>query len=167
MSVEYHDEGGQRKYTSKYGGYLAQIFETIGGHGTSNVFLADAPDIDGAVSAAAGTIVGGRSADTPIPLNQPNPPTGNYWLVAYLGVGPSSGPWFIVDKVTVQGARIRFSYHNPELTAVTRDIVPYLYWVPLGKLADGTYDLELYDSKRDSLTLMRRVDVGARRELAR
>jgi hypothetical protein len=160
MSIAYRDEGGQRKYTNKYGGYLAQILETISGHGASNVFLADAPDIDGAVGAAAGSIIGGRSADRPIPLNQSNRPTGNYWLVAYLGVGSSSGPAFIVDKATVQGAKIRLSYHNPKLTTATADIVPYLYWVPLGKLADGTYDLELYDSGRDLLTLMRRVVVG-------
>jgi len=150
---------GRQQSTS---GYLAQIYEKMSG--PSNVFLADAPDIDGAVSAAFGAMVGFRSADTPVTLDQSNPPRGNYWLVTYLGTSTSTGPWFIVDKITVDRSKIRFSYHTPKLSTVTADLVPYLYWVPIGNLADGTYDLELHDSKNDLVTLVRRIVVGTSTE---
>ena len=143
-----------------YNGYLQQILAKGGGDISSNVFLADAPDIDGAVAAAFTVISGGRSTDIVATLNKSNPPRGNHWLFAYLGIGSSSGPPFIVDEVTVNGTTIRLAYHKPKLMAQTDDIHEYFYWVPLGKLEDGTYSLELFDSGRNEVMLTRRVVVG-------
>jgi len=35
----------------------------------------------------------------------------------------------------------------------------YYYWVPLGKLDDGIYKLDLYDTTLKDVTLSRRVEI--------
>jgi hypothetical protein len=35
----------------------------------------------------------------------------------------------------------------------------YYYWAPLGKLAPGIYDIELYDAGRKAISLMRKIEV--------
>jgi hypothetical protein len=156
-NAHYRGDGDQKKYLFKHGSYLAMMYEKTSGLGSSNIFLVDAPDIDGAVAATSRMMIGGHGADTPAKLNQPNPPTGNYWLVVYLGVGPSSGPPVIADKATHNGKTIRFVFHYPRLGAKTQDVHQYFYWVPIGKLDNGTYNLELIE--KDETKLMRRVKV--------
>jgi hypothetical protein len=97
-------------YTEPYGKFLEQLLgEKIG---ASNVFLVEAPGITEAVSASRGVLIGARAADTPAPLNMPDPPRGSYWLVVFLGIrGSSPGHW-LVDSVTVHGDVVRFSYHR-------------------------------------------------------
>ncbi len=154
-SLVHRGDGDHKSYE----GYLEQIVARGGGDIASNVFLADTPDIDGAVAAAFTVISGGRSTDIVATLNQSNPPRGNNWLVAYLGIGSSSGPPFIVDEVTVNDATIRLVYHKPKLMSQTDDIHQYFYWVPLGKLNNGTYFLELFDFDSKEVMLTRRVVV--------
>jgi hypothetical protein len=45
----------------------------------------------------------------------------------------------------------------------TADIHYYYYWVPLGKLDDGVYNLELFDTDLKAVTLMRRVEIITKR----
>lgn len=156
-SPQFYRSDGEHK---SYEGYLAQILARGGGYILPNVFLADAPDIDGAVAAASHVILERAGTDTVALRNQPNPRTGNHWLVAYLGIGTSSGPLFIVDKVTANGPTITFSYHKPKLMAATDDLHDYFYWVPLGRLDPGVYQLELFDTDADAVMLSRRVTVG-------
>jgi hypothetical protein len=139
--------------------YLDQISLKGGGAGASNIFLVDAPNFNSAVAATTHVLIGGFSADKSAPLNQPNPPRGNYWLVAYLGISGSNPSEWLVDKATVESTTIRFAYHRANPGAETKDECLYFYWVPLKSLPHGTYQLELFDTEANAVTLWRRVIV--------
>ena len=102
--------------------------------GASNAFLVDADNDRDAIEASKSVFFGGRSADVPAPLNQPDPKLGNYWLAAYLGIGPSGPTAFQIEKASIQGDTIRLTYSHPKAAEVTANVHPYYYWVPLGKL---------------------------------
>jgi hypothetical protein len=138
---------------------LRQIYGPEHFDGASNLFLVDAPTIEDAVRASALVFAGARAADVPLPLNMPDPPRGNNWLVVFLGIRGSSPTNWLVDSITVNGNVIRFSYHQQGSGAETANLHAYHYWVPLGKLDSGFYTLELYDTKQSMVTLMRRVEV--------
>lgn len=140
--------------------YLEKILQGTKG-GASNVFLVDATNVSDAVKASSRVIVGSRSANTSAPVNTPNPIRGNYWLVAYLGSGPSSPTWWTVEKVGRSGSQVRVTYRRSQPSAATSDVHEYYYWVPLGALDLGIHELELYDAERKVVSLMRRVEVSA------
>jgi hypothetical protein len=85
--------------------------------------------------------------------------SGNNWLVAYLGCGHSRPPNWVVDRATVDGNTVRLTYRKPQAKWETGDVVRYYYWVPIGVLDDGAYNLELYDADLKIVTLMRRAEV--------
>lgn len=125
----------------------------------SNVFLVVAAVDSDAIGASIDVFFGGRSADTPAPIERPNPGLGSHWLVAYLGAGPSGPTWFVVEKVSVSANKISLIFSNPEAGSVTADVHHYYFWVPLGKLNPGIYRLELYDAELNAVTLSRRVEI--------
>jgi hypothetical protein len=152
-------ENGKAVYVSEFGYILQQIFNGSDS-GASNVFLVEAPqNINDAVSASSGVLIGERTAEIPAPLNKPDPPRGNYWMIVYLGCAGSEPAKWIVERVAIENCRIRFSYYSP-VSPETCDVHHYFYWIPLGSLAAGNYELELYDIKQKAVTLMRRVPVG-------
>jgi hypothetical protein len=124
--------------------------------GSSNALLVDAPNVSDAVNATARVLTGFRAADTPVPYGKLS---GINWLVVYLGSGHSSPTKWIVENVTVDGNRIRLTYRDPRVGHGTGDSRPYYFWVPLGTLDAAAYNVELYDSVLDAVTLMRRVEV--------
>jgi hypothetical protein len=71
--------GTQQEYVEKYGYQLEQIYTESSGVGASNTFLVEAPDIAGAVAAAASVFLGSRSAETPATGDYPGSPRGHYW----------------------------------------------------------------------------------------
>jgi hypothetical protein len=146
------------EYVVPYGQYLQQLYEG-GGGGASNIYLVDAPTITDAVQITTRVARQYATADWPTTLNKPDPPRGNYWLVAFLGMRGSNPTHWLVDSVTVQGNQIRFNYHGQGGGARTKDIHQYYYWIPLGYLKSGRYTLELYETALNEVTLMRRVDV--------
>lgn len=137
-------------------GYLHKIYEASG---PSDVFLVDATTMHEAVSASASVFVGSRSASTPAPVNKQNPLRGNLWLVAYLGKSHSSPMRWVVDSATVTENKIRLAYREPQWNIGTSDSMPYLYWIPLGKIEPGIYEVELFDADEKAVILMRRVKV--------
>ena len=142
-------------------GYLKKIFEASSG--ASTVFLVDAETLPKAISASASVFVGARSAGTPVPVNKQKAVRGRLWLVAYLGTAHSDPIRWIVDSVTVDGGTIRLTYREPPSFIGTADSYPYFYWIPVGKVSPGVYQVELFDSGEKAVTLMRRVRVGAER----
>jgi hypothetical protein len=140
---------------------LRQIYGPEHFSGASNLFLVDAPTIEDAVRASALVLAGSRAVDVPVPLNMPDPPRGNHWLVVFLGIRGSDPPNWLVDSMTINENVIRFSYHQQGYGAATKDLHAYHYWVPLGQLGSGIYKLELYDTDLKEVTLMRRVEVKA------
>jgi hypothetical protein len=141
-------------------GYLRQIQSVA--NGSSNVFLVDATNICDAISASFSIFLGSRSADTPAPVNTPDPIRGNHWLVVYLGLGPSNPTWWIVESVTVEGSQIALTYRKSPPSPTTADEHPYYYWIDLGALDPGFRELQLLDADSGSATLARRVEVAPR-----
>jgi hypothetical protein len=158
FEVAFPDEAERRK--------LVEQISAFSG-GASNLFLVDATNSLDAFEATLSVLQGSHSAETPAPVNTAEPQRGSYWLVAYLGVGPSQPVSWIVESATIDRNTIRVSYHHPKANIVTRDVWRFYYWVPLGKLAAGNYQLELYDTREKAVTLSRRVRIdrgGVRRE---
>jgi hypothetical protein len=135
--------------------------QEFGHSGASNAFLVDAANLNDAVGATGRILLGSRAADIPA-SNELGPVSGRQWLVAFLGAAHSSPVRWVVEKVAVTENNIRLTYHKPESAIATSDIHRYYYWVPLGKLAPGTYQVELFDADEKAVTLMRRVKVEAK-----
>jgi hypothetical protein len=131
--------------------------------GASNVFLVDATTIQDAIWASTRIILGSDSARIPAPVNTSNPVRGSHWLVSYLGTGPSIPTWWTVESISVSGKTIRVTYRESPPTGATRDAELYYCWAPLGQLAPGIYDLELFDAGRNIVSLMRKVEVDSKK----
>jgi hypothetical protein len=129
-------------------------------NGASNAFLVDATTAQDCISASLSVLAGWHSADTPVPVNTTKPLRGSHWMVAYLGAGPSTPTWWTVESVVVAKDKVILRYKASKPSPATADVRPYMYWIPLGKLASGTYELQLLDADRGSVTLLRRVEVS-------
>lgn len=140
-------------------GYLQRLLHEAKG-GASNAFLVDATDASDAIDASFRVLVASGGAEIPVPINKPDPLLGNHWLVVYLGSGPSNPTWWTVESVIVDKARVVLSYRKPKPQPATDDIRRYYYWVPLGKLDFGAFEIQLFDADEGAVTLMRRVEVG-------
>ena len=150
---------GRRQVAGKvveedYASAMEEIMRSRGG--ASNAFLVDASTIGDAVKATARIVAGYRSADNPVPFSNVS---GSNWLVVYLGCGHSQPTKWVVDRLTVDGNTVRLIYRKPQAKFQTTDVVFYYYWIPVGGLDNGTYDLRLYDADLKVVTLMRRVEV--------
>jgi hypothetical protein len=128
--------------------------------GASNALIVDGNTIGDAIKATQLALAGFRPADRPVPSF--NVETGNNWLAVYLGCGHSEPRKWVVEGATVDGNTIRLAYRAPAAKVQTADVVFYYYWVPIGALDDGVYDLELFDNDLNAATLMRRVEVKRR-----
>ena len=137
--------------------FLRQLHDVS--NGSSNAFLVDATNMADALSASFSILAGSRSADTPAPVNTSNPKRGSHWLVAYLGTGPSNPTWWVIEGVAVGNGKVVLSYRKSKPAPATDDVHRYYYWIPLGKLDAGTYEVQLFDVERGAITLMRRIDV--------
>ncbi len=145
-----------------FGNVLHQI-QSIN-NGASSVFLVDAKNTQDGIFASLSVLIGWRSADTPATVNTGKPRRGSHWLVAYLGAGPSTPTWWTIKSITVAKSKVILSYSASKPSPATADVVPYLYWVELGALTPGSYELQLFDADRGELTLMRRVEVAPGKE---
>jgi hypothetical protein len=139
-------------------GFLDQIL-TATKSGASNVFLIDAKDRYEAVGTSARVILGAHAADKAVRANIPKPKHEGLWVVAYLGSGPSSPTWWTVEGVSIDANKIRLRYRKSPPAPATDDIHPYYYWIPLGSLDNGAYELELYDLEKNCVMLMRLVTI--------
>jgi hypothetical protein len=80
-------------------------------------------------------------------------------MVAYLGMGPSSPTWWTLERVAMNGNRIRLTFRESKPALMSADIHLYYYWVPLKGIEPGRYQLELYDAENEIVSLMRSVEV--------
>lgn len=137
--------------------YLRKLL--AGTNGSSNVFLVDATSIYDALAASFSILVGARSAETPAPVNTAEPKRGSHWLVAYLGSGHSSPSRWTIERVTVDTNKLVLTYRKSSPAPASEDSRQYYYWIPLGKLNPGVYEVQLFDADKEAVILMRRVDV--------
>jgi hypothetical protein len=139
-------------------GYASQISQTNKG-GASNAFLVDAGDAMTAIAASYNVLVGPWSAHTPAYENKPDPARGLHWMVAYLGWGDDDETTWEIDEARREDNFITLKYHKNPLPEDTDEDHQYYFWVPLGKLAPGSYEVRLQDGDSNTMTLMRRVEV--------
>jgi hypothetical protein len=101
---------------------------------------------------------GARCVDEPV---QPDDreASAEGWVVVYLGRAPSDPPVWLVKSVEQSGKTVRVTMTKPKREESTKDRHEYLFWVPVGKLKEGTWTLELYMAEKKQVTLLRRVDV--------
>ncbi len=137
-----------------YGQDLQEMSRSL--QGASNVFLVRGKDIAAAVRATRLIFMSGRSADVPV---QPEDGLMNdhVWLVAYFGIAGSGPPAWTIKSVDVKDKCIQVRYTKPQLEEGTTDIHQYFVWIPLQKLTEGTYTLELIDEGKEEVMLQRRV----------
>jgi hypothetical protein len=140
-------------------GYSSQIFESNKG-GASNVFLVDAGDAATAIAATYSVLVGPWSANTAAYENKPDPSRGLHWMVAYLSWGDDDVTTWEVDEVCREGNSITLKYHRNPLPEDSDQEHQYYFWVQLGKLVPGSYEVKLEDGDSNTTTLMRRVKVS-------
>ena len=128
--------------------------------GASNLFVVEAAVARYAVTASSKVLLRSRSADNSVPGNPTANIDANYWLVVYLGSGPRESASWSVESTEVVANRIVLTYHKVPSSSATTNAHPYYYWVPLGALAPGFYNAELFDSDTQATTLMRRVKIA-------
>ena len=61
--------------------------------------------------------------------------------------------------MAVDKNRVQLGYREPEVTFKSADAHSYYFWIPLGKLEPGVYNVGMYDSGLKAVTFMRRVVV--------
>ena len=139
-------------------GYLWRILRETNG-AVSNAFLVDATNASDAISASFSALFGSGGVEIPIPVNKPDPKRGQYWLVVYLGSGPSNPVSWTVENVVVDQNAVKLRYRTPKPQPATDDVRRYYYWVPLGTLDAGPHEIQLWNADKGVMTLMRRVEV--------
>jgi len=157
QSVKYVWEKDKTQTPEAFDNFMRQI--QTASKGSSNIFLVDATNIHDAMSATFSMLVGLRSADTPAPVKTAQPKRGSHWLVAYLGSGPTNPTWWTIESVQVSEGKLVLSYRKSKPMPATDDVHPYYYWIALGKLSPGAYKVQLFDTDKGVVTLMRRVEV--------
>lgn len=150
--------------TEKYGASLQRLLRDFKNAG-SNVFIVQGETDVEAIEASERAFAGYAGIERPV-AKRDYDAKGTHWMVAYLGAG-SSTPVYEVDSITQEGNRIRFAFSKPNPLIVTTDVRRFLYWIRLGKLKAGDYELELFDSDSDKVVLMRRVEVGPHQRQSR
>jgi hypothetical protein len=143
---------GTRRYAAPYGPDLQQIHPG----GASNLFLVHGNDITEAVKATRLVYADGFSTYTPA-APQDGAPAAPLWLFTYFGRGGSVPPSWVIEAVEQRGQTVQVRFRKN--VAITRDLRAFMFLVPLGKLAGGTYTLELFDAEKMEVTLLRRVTV--------
>jgi len=163
-TTEYRILNGQQIYVVPTGPALEHFYAATKGGVAPNMFLVDAPDASSAIEKSSNVFAGDRSADIPVSVNQRNPARGSHWLVVFLGIAGSDPIRWYVDSVSVHHRQVRFNYHRNPMEDSSSDLHYYLYWVPLGTLEQGIYQLELCDVGVQAITVTRRVVIKKKSE---
>jgi hypothetical protein len=79
--------------------------------------------------------------------------TDTLWLVAYLGSDGSLPPAYQVRYIETTGKTIRVAYERDGSPVRSCDLRAYVVWVPLGRVEEGAYALELFDVAAQKVTL--------------
>jgi hypothetical protein len=137
-----------------YGHFLQRIRSDFSS-GLTNVFLVRGKDITQAVRATSMAMPGNSGGGYPVLPEDGSEPT-QLWLVAYLGRSSSGTDAEVpIQSVEREGKTIRLAYRYHR--NANQDMMPYIFWVPLGEMKKGTYTLELFDTDKKEVTLLRRV----------
>ena len=142
-----------------YSFHLKMIQMEAGGMGASNVAIVNGDNITDAIKATRWLFTGGMTADKPGHTDE-GKKSNNFWLVAYLGTGWSTPPKWRYDSTVVEGKSIEFRFKSSKANLISGDSILYFYWVPLGPMNPGTFELSLVDTDRGRATLVRSVEIA-------
>jgi hypothetical protein len=138
-------EKGRKKYKEPYGAFLDNILRKYRS-GASDIFFVARDDLTDAV------------ARTQFILTRDYAPPGmqgrKRWVVAYLGVGANETPSWTVQGIEVSKERVRVKYTKHERAG--DQTTPYVFWIPVGELMQGSYSLQLFDANRNETVVSRR-----------
>ncbi|MFO0966034.1 MAG: hypothetical protein U0793_10680 [Gemmataceae bacterium] len=126
------------------------------GLGTATAFLVGADTIDRAVWETDRAFHQGISAETPIAADKID--SKAFWLVVFLGNNRIEPGWD-VGYVELLENTVTFAYRKKP----SRDCYPvrhFVYWVPLGKLGQGSLTINLLDLDQNQIIFSRYVDLG-------
>jgi hypothetical protein len=125
-----------------YGRYLYNL-EQGTRSGLSQIYIVESDEIAEVLRTTQALSIGMIGHDSNPPKKKAEQRGPSCWLAAFLGIGPSDPPAWVVKSVTVSSTRIRLTYSKGEGKA--GDPIPHYYWAPLGAVTPGAYDLELFD----------------------
>lgn len=129
------------------------IHEATTNHGLSNIFMVRGRDIHDALFSTKTAFTTSAGVDGPL-LGNEDRPSDHVWVVAFLGSSGTGRMSFTAVERAGTRNRVSFTFNavgGPD------DLVPYLLWVPVGKLELANYTLELYDAKAKQIVLTRLV----------
>lgn len=72
-------------------------------------------------------------------------PQDQYWAVVFAGIGGSGPTKFLLDKAEVRKESATISIYQPPRGVSTCDIHAYWFFVPLGRLPEGPYSVNVRD----------------------
>jgi hypothetical protein len=75
----------------------------------------------------------------------------DYWAVVYAGSSHSSPRAIFLDRVTISPTSTEIRLLKPRPTGGTRDVHPYWFFIPLGRLPDGNYTVNVKRVNDNSL----------------
>lgn len=128
--------------------------------GDQSIFLVRAVDAADALRAVGLVLGGSRSTDSPVSFRRhrrEEEPT--HWLFVHLGVGSSTPARWVIDPIEIKNSIVRFTYCKSKPSMQTCDCHRYQFLAPLGRLAPGRYELQLYDNDLGLEVLTKRLDV--------
>ena len=123
---------------------------------TPNVYLVGGKDIDNAIKHTHKLIYGSEFGDF---IKAGADGKAHAWVVLYLGISSSSPPMFSVDSIERIGMQIKINYQTHKPTFQTLDNACYYFWIPLGELSAGKYQLQVNSITDNEIVLSRRVTV--------
>ena len=93
------------------------------------------------------SIVPPPTKDKPFTLGRPADADAQLWAVLWLGSTGSNPPQILIDSVKAGDDGVfEVAYHRAPRGIMTKDLHPYVAWIPLGKLPAGKYTLRLMAS---------------------
>jgi hypothetical protein len=153
--VRSHDGAGN--YREPYGAHLAGLYRQLAETQLSNMALVSASDLRQAIEEVH-LLLGVPENRTRRVQEGQHP-----WLFVFLGVRGSSPPaWTITSVKILPGNAIEVRYQTRAPGPETRDMHPYMAFIPLPKdTPAGSYVLRLVDDADGGVELQRRHTVLA------
>jgi hypothetical protein len=134
-----NDQPGTRRAT-------ILLDETIRKSPAPRIFVVAAANVEQATEEVVSQLHGA-------PCHAAPPSVRMSWLVVYFGTSGSWPPPWTLCPVSVRGRLIVAPYRELDGPPFSTDLVPFVFLIPLGDLAPGTYVLRLYDSRAGRNTI--------------
>ena len=74
---------------------------------------------------------------------------GDIWVCAYLGTKGSSPSEFDLASVELEGGVVRVAFKKVRTALHSNDVCAYIIWANLGRIPNGTYQVELVDATEE------------------